>query len=121
MSLLMLPGSCLPGSGPAIALKGEASRRAGQRRVNNLEHGVPDREPSPARSTFECTRRMVPCGPGTARGPLVGQMDGARLHHRRRLAEAIKPMAQAQYRVLPQHARARIAHHDPDLLAPGSL
>ena len=36
-------------------------------------------------------------------------------------AEAVQPMAQAQNRMPPQHARAGITHHHLDLLAPGAL
>ena len=42
-------------------------------------------------------------------------------HHGRRLAKAIKPMAQAQNRMLPQHARTSITHHRSDLFAPEAL
>jgi hypothetical protein len=36
-------------------------------------------------------------------------------------AKAVEPMAQAQDRMPPQHARAGITHHRSDLLAPGTL
>ena len=42
-------------------------------------------------------------------------------NHCGRLAKTIQPMAQAQNRMLPQHARTGVTHHGSDLLAPDAL
>src|ERR1035441_1040001 len=44
-----------------------------------------------------------------------------RLNEGGRLAGAIEPVAQAQNRVPPQHARPRVTHHGFDLFAPRRL
>jgi hypothetical protein len=42
-------------------------------------------------------------------------------NHGGRLVKAIQPMAQAQNRMLPQHARTGVTHHRSDLFAPNAL
>lgn len=48
-----------------------------------------------------------------------GQLPGS--IHLGRFAKAIKPMAQTQNRVLPQHTRTGVTHHGFDLFTPNAL
>ena len=58
---------------------------------------------------------MLRCGAA----PRAIELPGS--HHGGRLAETIKPMSQAQNRMLPQHARTGVTHHRSDLFAPDVL